>query len=87
MSNGPRSPQSQAAPWARLRAWIDEKEAWEREHNAPAPLTPQELAAIANLVSFIPEPDIGDRDHVSALLREFRPGGLKPTHVRRNADF
>ena len=73
MSNGPKSSQSQAAPWARLRAWIDEKEAWEREHNAPAPLTPQELAAIANLVSFVPEPDIGDRDHVSALLRKRRP--------------
>lgn len=60
---------SQAAPWGRLRAWINEKEDWERQHETPAPLSPKELTAIANLVSFIPEPDVSDQDYVGTLLR------------------
>lgn len=68
MSNGVHGSHSQAAPWARLRAWIDEKEAWERQHHSPAPLSSKELAAVANLVSFVPEPDVSGKDYVSALL-------------------
>ena len=73
MISGSHGSTSQAAPWGRLRAWIDEKEAWERQHQAPAHLSSKELAAIANLVSFIPEPDVSDEDYVSALLRTRDP--------------
>lgn len=60
-------------PWARLRAWIDEKEAYENKHGQPAHLTDRELAAISQLVPFYKddEPDVGVEDHVSDLMREF----------------
>ncbi|KAF4124212.1 hypothetical protein GMORB2_5928 [Geosmithia morbida] len=60
---------SPAAPWDRLRAWIDEKENWERTHGAPAPLVQRELVAVSNLVPFMQEPQVGDEDHVSNLMR------------------
>ena len=68
MSSEPAGSATQAAPWDRLRVWIDEKQAWERENGRPAPLSPRELKAIAELVPVIPEPDVGDVDHVSVLL-------------------
>lgn len=61
----------QAAPWSRLRAWIDDKEAWERQNNQPAPLTTKELAAISTLVPLNEEPSVGDQDYISRLMREF----------------
>ncbi|KAI6785797.1 uncharacterized protein J7T54_006136 [Emericellopsis cladophorae] len=56
-----------AAPWDRLRAWIDDKEREERTFDRPARLTQRELTAISNLVPLIEEPDISGKDHVSAL--------------------
>lgn len=56
-------------PWDRVRAWIDAQEAVEREHGGPAPLSQAQLEAISVLISFGDEPDVGDRDHVSALMR------------------
>lgn len=57
-------------PWARLRAWIDDKEAWEKQHRQPAPLSDQELAAISQLVPFDnDEPSVSDKDHISYLMR------------------
>lgn len=57
-------------PWERLRAWIDQQVDHEREHNRPAPLSQVKLLAISMLVSFgDEEPEVGDRDYVSLLLR------------------
>lgn len=59
-------------PWARLRAWIDDKERWEMQHRQPAPLSDQQLAAISQLVAFgSDEPSVGDQDYISNLMREF----------------
>jgi hypothetical protein len=60
-----------AVPWARLRAWIDDKESWEMQHRQPAPLSDQELAAIAQLVPFgdNKEPSVNDQDYISYLMR------------------
>lgn len=52
--------------WDRLRAWIDAQEAYEREHNKPAPLSQQELLAIDTLIPT----KVPDRDWVSALNGE-----------------
>jgi hypothetical protein len=60
-----------AAPWDRLRAWIDEKESQERALNRPAKLTQRELTAIGNLIPLIEEPDVSGRDHVSDLHRKW----------------
>lgn len=61
-----------SVPWSRLRAWIDEKEAWEKQHQRPAPLSNQELAAISQLVPLSnEEPSVGDRDYISDLMRKF----------------
>ena len=60
-----------AIPWNRLRAWIDEQEAWEREHNSPAPLSSSQKSAIQTLLPPIPEPELGNEDYVSKLCREF----------------
>ncbi|KAG9254958.1 uncharacterized protein F5Z01DRAFT_653472 [Emericellopsis atlantica] len=56
-----------AAPWDRIRAWIDEKEREERTFIRPARLTQRELTAISNLVPLIEEPDVSGKDYVSAL--------------------
>lgn len=70
-----------AVPWDRLRAWIDEQEAWEREHKRPAPLTQAQRTAIASLLPPVTEPDIGDRDYVSELCRE----SYSASHLLRDA--
>jgi hypothetical protein len=56
-----------AAPWERLRAWIDEKQAWEKANNHKAELSKNELTAISQLVPFVVEPDVSDADYVSRL--------------------
>ncbi|POR34029.1 Uncharacterized protein TPAR_05694 [Tolypocladium paradoxum] len=69
-------------PWDRLRAWIDAQEAVERERNSPAPLSQAQLEAISMLISFGNEPDVGDRDHVSALMQTIQGRHLMaPTFV------
>ncbi|PNY27691.1 Uncharacterized protein TCAP_02384, partial [Tolypocladium capitatum] len=65
-------------PWDRLRAWIDSREAVEREHGSPAPLPQAELEAISVLISFGDEPDVGNRDHVSALMQTVQARRLMP---------
>lgn len=72
VTNDQASGQPAPIPWARLRAWIDEKEAWERQHQQPAPLTSKELAAISSLVPVIEEPDVGDTNYVGSLMSESR---------------
>lgn len=66
-------------PWARLRAWIDEKQSWEAQHGRPAPLTDQELTAISQLVPFIDqEPSFGDKDYISEVQRYIQAKRLNP---------
>jgi hypothetical protein len=69
-TNDKSSGQPAPIPWARLRAWIDEKEAWEKQHQRPAPLSSKELAAISSLVPFIEEPDVGDTNYIGNLMSE-----------------
>lgn len=58
-------------PWHRLRAWIDEQEAWEQQHNCPAPLSQAQKSAIQCLIPPVLEPEFGDHDYVSELCRKF----------------
>ncbi|CAM1505532.1 Fc.00g111690.m01.CDS01 [Cosmosporella sp. VM-42] len=53
-------------PWNRLRAWIDEQEAFEKA-TGRARLSQAQRVAIASLVPPVEEPEVGDRDYVSEL--------------------
>jgi hypothetical protein len=62
-----------AAPWERLKAWIDEKQAWEKANNQKAELSHRELLAISQLVPFVMEPDVSNADYVSQLQSKSLP--------------
>lgn len=68
--------EANAVTWSRLRAWISEKEAFERATNKSAPLTSKEVLAIRALLPDLAaesdsEPEVGEKDWVSELLSMF----------------
>ncbi|PFH57395.1 hypothetical protein XA68_15128 [Ophiocordyceps unilateralis] len=63
------SPVTKRVPWSRLRAWIDEHEAEERQNGRPTTLTRTQLEALSRLVPFDQkEPDVSGGDFISLLL-------------------
>lgn len=60
-------------PWQVLKDWIAKKEAYEKEHHRPAPMSPLELQAVQLLIPppmVELEPDIGNKNWIGLLQRE-----------------
>lgn len=55
-------------PWNRLRAWIDEQEAKEKQPHANGGLNETQLKAISLLIPVFEEPHVSEKDYVSKLL-------------------
>ncbi|KXH40949.1 hypothetical protein CNYM01_14051 [Colletotrichum nymphaeae SA-01] len=72
----------QRVDWSALRAYIAGKEAFEAEHGHPAPLTDQEVSAIAILLRPAPrpEPDLGKTNWLGLLNRELKHFSLSSIH-------
>ncbi|KAK5990216.1 hypothetical protein PT974_08482 [Cladobotryum mycophilum] len=72
--NAPKIP----IPWDRLRAWIDEQEALERQqgHNT---LTRPQIQMLSHIVNFLDdEPVVDNTDYVSSLMHLTQVKGQKP---------
>lgn len=56
-------------PWDKLLLWVQQQIAHEMQTGQAVALTRPQLQALSQFVSFNEEPDVGDHDYVSLLMR------------------